>query len=175
MFFDDFDLVEDNSFDANGESHMDGYSDDMMSFVESKSEDSSGTNQPLDLDFGGNQATSYLLNVHLDPPSNTMFDLFGYKTQDIENKLEFEPEGGYHPSFGASGYSQSEINSHITQAKHDIAEAESNIRHNTSIANSKARIGEPHSLEDSHIRSAQSRLNDAKSELYKWQHTKPSK
>lgn len=78
-------------------------------------------------------------------------------------------------AFKSSGYSQSEINSHIAEAKHEIADAESDIRHNTNIANSKARMGEPHSFEDSQIHSAQSRLNEAKSDLNKWQHMKPSK
>lgn len=86
-------------------------------------------------------------------------------TSELENEI----------SFKGSGYSQSEINSHISEAKHEIADAESDIRHHTSIANSKARMGEPHSFEDSQIRNAQSRLSDAKSDLSKWQHMKPSK
>lgn len=86
-------------------------------------------------------------------------------TSGLESELTFK--GG--------GYSQSEINSHISKAEHEIAYEESTIRHHTNIANSKARMGEPHSYEDYQIRLAQSRLNDAKSDLSKWQHMKPSK
>lgn len=85
-------------------------------------------------------------------------------TSQIENEITFK----------GSGYSQNEINNHISKAKHDIADAESCIRHHTSIADSKIRMGEPHSYEDYQIKSAIRRLNDAKSDLSKWERMKPS-
>lgn len=126
--------------------------------------------------FGSNLITrgAFPSEGALDCDGLGSFDTLSTNAHNIQ-RLEFEPDSGYHPSFGISGYTQSEINNHISEAKHNIADAESDIRHHTSIANSKARMGEPHSFEDSQIRSAQSRLNDAKSDLNKWQHMKPSK
>lgn len=73
---------------------------------------------------------------------------------DVSHEISFRGE-----------HTAGERASAISKAKHDIAAAESDIRHHTSIANSKARMGEPHSAEDSAIRSANSRLADAKRAL----------
>lgn len=130
-------------------------------------------------DVGYNSFNSSIETPDTYPWDSEDPDFFGVKNQlntstgssapidlsQLENEI----------SFKGDGYTQSEINSHISEAKHDIADAESDIRHHTYIANSKARMGEPHSFEDSQIRSAQSRLNEAKSDLNKWQHMKPSK
>lgn len=95
-------------------------------------------------------------------------------------QLDFRPDhngqDNYHHIAHHNDVSQNEISfrgehtagersAAISKAKHDIAAAESDIRHHTSIANSKARMGEPHSAEDSAIRSANSRLADAKRAL----------
>lgn len=73
------------------------------------------------------------------------------------------------------GHSQSEINHHKSQAEHDIREAERIMRQNKSIAESKARMGEPHGFEDYQYQQAKHRLEEAKSELYKWSHMRPDK
>lgn len=73
------------------------------------------------------------------------------------------------------GHSQSEINHHKSQAEHDIREAERIMRQNKSIADSKARMGEPHGFEDYQYQQAKHRLEEAKSELYKWSHMRPDK
>ena len=73
------------------------------------------------------------------------------------------------------GHSQSEINHHKSQAEHDIREAERIMRQNKSIADSKARMGEPHGFEDYQYQQAKHRLEEAKSELYKWSHVRPDK
>lgn len=73
------------------------------------------------------------------------------------------------------GHSQSEINSHKSQAEHDIAEAKSDMRHHKSMADSKARMGEPHAFEDYQYQQAKHRLEEAQSELNKWSRMRPDK
>ena len=46
---------------------------------------------------------------------------------------------------------------------------------NVAIAESKARMGEPHGFEDYQYQQAKHRLEEAKSELYKWSHMRPDK
>lgn len=71
------------------------------------------------------------------------------------------------------GYTQGQINSHISQAKHDIAAAESDIRHRTSMIKSKAAAGEAYSYEESQLHAAEGRLKAAREDLNKWYNTKP--
>lgn len=70
------------------------------------------------------------------------------------------------------GYTQSEIDRHVSEAKSDMAHAESNMRHNASIASSKARMGEPHDFENSQLKNAQRDYNEAKAEYQKWSRMK---
>lgn len=95
------------------------------------------------------------------------FDFSKYRT-DTNDPTE---QSHNNVSFKAT---QGEINDHISKAKHDIAHEESTIRHHASIAQKKASINEAHSNEDYQISQAQDRLEKAKAELWKWQHTKPT-
>lgn len=69
------------------------------------------------------------------------------------------------------GYTRSEIENHIAEAKSDISYAKSQIRsHTESLKNS----GYPET-EKMHIQNAERDLRDAQAELSKWQDMKPSK
>lgn len=69
-------------------------------------------------------------------------------------------------------YTQSEINDNITKAKHDIAAAESDVRHRKNMIKSKQSLGEAYSYEEYQLRNAEQRLKEARSQLWKWQHQK---
>lgn len=82
-------------------------------------------------------------------------------TSELENEI----------SFKGSGYSQSEINSHISEAKQDIAYAKSQIRSHTELL----KDSNYPETEKMHIQNAERDLKAAQAELSKWQSTKPSK
>lgn len=180
-----FDSIDLSSFDDMGSHDSMDTDDGFASGSEfTHTDDFTGTDDTL---FGTETSTEGAASS-LFPSVNT-HDSAPWDSNEFFPKDDFNPNGSHEVStkpidtteleneisFKGSGYSQSEINSHISEAKHEIADAESDIRHHTSIANSKARMGEPHTFEDSQIRSAQSRLNEAKCDLSKWQHMKPSK
>jgi len=75
------------------------------------------------------------------------------------------------PSF--KGYTQSEINSHISKAEHEMRCQESNMRYRESIMESKARTGEPYESEEYQFNVAKRKWEEAKAEYNKWKYTKP--
>ena len=123
--------------------------------------------------------------------------LLTFSNKEIENGEELGVQESTHPSvlpFGNNsdnsiqnacdsdcqmheisflGHSKSEIDRHISQAEHDIRDAESSMRHHKYIADSKARMGESHEYEDYQYKQALRRLEHAKSELNKWRHMHP--
>lgn len=82
-------------------------------------------------------------------------------TSELENELTFK----------GSGYSQSEINSHISEAKQDISYAKSQIRSHTELL----KDSNYPETEKMHIQNAERNLKAAQAELSKWQNMKPSK
>lgn len=68
-------------------------------------------------------------------------------------------------------YTQEEINRHISKAKHDMGHEESLMRHCKYMIESKTRMGEPCSSEKSEFEMARHRYNEAKDDLWKWEHT----
>lgn len=108
-------------------------------------------------------------------PSDAL--VVGNESDDLLSELiEDSPHvDNDHSEVSFLGHSQSEINHHKSQAEHDIREAERIMRQNKSIAESKARMGEPHGFEDYQYQQAKHRLEEAKSELYKWSHMRPDR
>ncbi len=72
------------------------------------------------------------------------------------------------------GYTQSEINSKMNEARHEMDYQESNMRHRKSMMESKARMGESFSYEESQYKIAQAEFNRAQAEYNKWRNTKPT-
>ena len=75
------------------------------------------------------------------------------------------------PSF--KGYTQSEINSRMSKAEHEMRCQESNMRHRESMMKSKARMGEPYESEEHQFNVAKRKWEEAKAEYNKWKYTKP--
>lgn len=75
------------------------------------------------------------------------------------------------PSF--RGYTQSEINSRMSKAEHEMRCQESNMRHRESMMKSKARMGEPYESEEYQFNVAKRKWEEAKAEYNKWKYTKP--
>lgn len=69
------------------------------------------------------------------------------------------------------GYTQAEINRHISKAKHDMGHEESLMRHCKYMIESKIRMGEPCGSEKCEYEMARRRYNEAKDDLWKWEHT----
>ena len=88
----------------------------------------------------------------------------GFVDNDVDDK---------DPSF--KGYTQSEINSRISKAKHEMGMQESNMRHRLHMMKSKARMNEPYSYEEYQYNQARRAYNEAASELNKWRNMKPDK
>lgn len=88
----------------------------------------------------------------------------GFVDSDIDEK---------DPSF--KGYTQSEINSRIRKAQHEMSQQESNMRHRVHMMKSKARMNEPYSYEEYQYNQARRAYNEAASELNKWRNMKPDK
>ena len=86
----------------------------------------------------------------------------GFVDNDVDEK---------DPSF--KGYTQSEINSRISKAKHEMSMQESNMRHRVHMMKSKARMNEPYSYEEYQYNQARRAYNEAASELNKWRNMKP--
>lgn len=86
----------------------------------------------------------------------------GFVDNDIDEK---------DPSF--KGYTQSEINSRIRKAQHEMSQQESNMRHRVHMMKSKARMNEPYSYEEYQYNQARRAYNEAASELNKWRNMKP--
>ena len=86
----------------------------------------------------------------------------GFVNNDIDEK---------DPSF--KGYTQSEINSRIRKAQHEMSQQESNMRHRVHMMKSKARMNEPYSYEEYQYNQARRAYNEAASELNKWRNMKP--
>ena len=86
----------------------------------------------------------------------------GFVDNDIDEK---------DPSF--KGYTQSEINSRIRKAQHEMSQQESNMRHRVYMMKSKARMNEPYSYEEYQYNQARRAYNEAASELNKWRNMKP--
>lgn len=75
------------------------------------------------------------------------------------------------PSF--KGYTQSEINSRMSKAEHEMRCQESNMRHRESMMKSKARMGEPYESEEHQFNVAKRKWEEAMAEYNKWKYTKP--
>lgn len=75
------------------------------------------------------------------------------------------------PSF--RGYTQSEINSRMSKAEHEMRCQESNMRHREYMMKSKARMGEPYESEEYQFNVAKRKWEEAKAEYNKWKYTKP--
>lgn len=75
------------------------------------------------------------------------------------------------PSF--KGYTQSEINSRMSKAEHEMRCLESNMRHRESMMKSKARMGEPYESEEHQFNVAKRKWEEAMAEYNKWKYTKP--
>ena len=88
----------------------------------------------------------------------------GFVDNDVDEK---------DPSF--KGYTQSEINSRIRKAQHEMSQQESNMRHRVHMMKSKARMNEPYSYEEYQYNQARRAYNEAASELNKWRNMKPDK
>ena len=71
------------------------------------------------------------------------------------------------------GYTQSEINSHMSKAEHEMRCQESNMRHREYMMKSKARMGEPFDSEEHQFNVAKRKWEEAKAEYNKWKYTKP--
>ena len=84
-------------------------------------------------------------------------------------------EGGGEKDPSFKGYTQSEINSRISKAKHEMGMQESNMRHRVHMMKSKARMNEPYSYEEYQYNQARRAYNEAASELNKWRNMKPDK
>lgn len=69
------------------------------------------------------------------------------------------------------GYTQADINRHISKAKHDMGHEESLMRHCKYMIESKIRMGEPCGSEKYEYEMARRRYNEAKDDLWKWEHT----
>lgn len=108
-------------------------------------------------------------------------------TRDIhrENRYFSESEGSVYyndndeTNFSHSkentfkGYTKSEINRHISEAEHKKAAAESNMRHNASLMNTKG--DKPHDFEKHQYESAKRERDNAIKEINKWRNEKPDK
>ena len=73
---------------------------------------------------------------------------------------------------GFKGYTQSEIDSHIAKAKHEMQVQESNMRHREYMIKSKERMGEPNSYEKYQYDVARRKWEEAKDDYNKWKRTK---
>lgn len=71
------------------------------------------------------------------------------------------------------GYTQSEINSRMSKAEHEMRCQESNMRHREYMIKSKARMGEPYESEEHQFNVAKRKWEEAKAEYNKWKYTKP--
>lgn len=71
------------------------------------------------------------------------------------------------------GYTKSEINRHISEAEHKKTAAESNMRHNASLMNTKG--DKPHDFERHQYESAKRERDNAIKEINKWRNEKPDK
>lgn len=79
------------------------------------------------------------------------------------------------PDVMAYSWTQSEIDSHVREARDKIDFNKSVIRENEKIRADKIRNGQPYALSDSNIAGAKFELEKAKKELAKWENTKPDK
>lgn len=108
------------------------------------------------------------LDEHIERDAQEIF-----KQEAIVNELINQNERSAYSDgeHDQKGYTQSEINRHISKAKHDMAHEESLMRHAKYMIESKIRMGEPCSSEKYDYEMARRRYIEAKDELWKWEHT----
>lgn len=123
------------------------------------------------IEAGVEYAHDFMDKYHRAPTFSECLDHFEhtnvYAHASTSDMIVLSPEA---ESSTLHGYTQGEINDHISKAKHDIAAAESDIRHRKTMIRSKAACGDAYSYEESQLHDAERRLSQAKSELSKWQH-----
>ena len=133
-----------------------------------------GADRVDSIEAGVRFAQEYYKEHGVAPTFSECLDYF--KSEDL---LAYtEPEGPItlrQEDEGFKGYSQAEINNRVSKASHEMDYQESNMRHRKHMMESKARMGEPYSAEESQYREAQNRYNAAKTEYNKWSRMKPDR
>lgn len=132
-----------------------------------------GYDRVIAINKGVEYAQAYMDDHGCPPSFNDCLDEFRTEYQLDSSELsqvnlrQDEPIGVMH------GYTQSEINSHISKAEHEMRCQESNMRHRESMMESKARMGEPYESEEYQFNVAKRKWEEAKAEYNRWKHTKP--
>lgn len=153
-----------NEFPDSGFPSLDLHSDDGPAEIDSDSSDLHPANSDVlgEDNLSSENGTTHSSSSKPDIDSDTIqFDPDTNQQDDTHDSTD----GMNHISFKAEEHTAAERNAAISKAKHDIAAAESDIRHHTYMIKSKSRMGEPHSAHDSSLKAAEQRLADAKQAL----------
>lgn len=110
--------------------------------------------------------------IPLRPEHDSVFDAYT-DSGESTGSAAFVDNSHDESNTSFRGYTQSEINSRMSKAEHEMRWQESNMRHREYMMKSKARMGEPYEYEEYQFNVAKRKWEEAKAEYNRWKHTKP--